>query len=417
MKLRIGIDARWITPEVSGIGRYTEQLIASLAEIDNENEYFVFFSNQSVLSSVASRQSPQEEMSLRGGRRPPRQSPQNFHTIHFPHNPFSLKSFFLLPRLIRKLKLDIFHSTNFMLPLLARRVKLVATIHDLIPLIHPEFTPKAKKTRFYPIYWLLMQLIARKADLIISDSEHSRRDVMATLRIAPEKVRRIYVGIEERMQPAPSKWILRSGYKKIVGIQEPYFLYVGRHDPYKNILGLVHAYAQFLNVIARPDSHVIARPAGPKQSPQPSAPIPQLVVTGAPDLRYPEAHDWCQRNKLLGQVVFTGHVTDEELLALYQHALAVVLVSRYEGFGLPVLEAMACGAPVLCSNAASLPEVAGDAALLVDPDSTDSIAAALHRLHTDETLRRDLIQKGRLQAKKFSWETCARATLQIYKTL
>lgn len=403
MSRRIGIDARWITPEVSGIGRYTERLIASLAQLDQENEYFLIFSDPNVMSRVASYDA---NVIARRAEGATKQSPQNFHTILFPHSPFSLKSFFLLPRLIRKLKLDIFHSTNFMLPLLSRRVKLVATIHDLIPLIHPEFTPKAKKTRFYPVYWLLMQMIARKADLIIADSEHSRRDVIAKLRIAPEKVRRIYVGIEERMQPAPSKWILRSGYKKIVGIQEPYFLYVGRHDPYKNILGLVHAYAQFLNVIARP--------AGPKQSPQPSVPIPQLVITGAPDPRYPEAHDWCQHNKLLGQVVFTGHVTDEELLALYQHALAVVLVSRYEGFGLPVLEAMACGAPVLCSNAASLPEVAGDAALLVDPDSTHAIAAALHRLATDEPLRRSLIQKGLAQARRFTWPICARETLQAY---
>ncbi len=378
MSKRFGIDARWITPEISGIGRYTERLIRTLAQLDSQNHYFLFFSDAVVQSQFHT-------------------LPSNFKSVALPYSPFSLKGMWVLRQKIKELQLDLFHSTNFMLPLLGPKIKYVATVHDLIPLIHPEFTPKAKKTRFYFVYSLLMKHIARKCDLILTDSDHSKQDVRQALKVPEPRVKRIYIGIDEKYKPKNSNAFpaaLTNQYQ----VKPPYFLYVGRHDPYKNILGMVQAYAQYLK--------------------EEKNPIP-LVVTGKRDPRYPEAYRYCEENNLLGKIIFTGYVSDVDLLDLYQHAHAVVLVSRYEGFGLPVLEAMACGVPVLCSQAASLPEVSGQAALTVSADSLQEIATAFSQLTPAASpLRQSLITKGFAQSKKFCWKTCAQETLHSYlKTL
>lgn len=381
MNRRFGIDARWITREVSGIGCYTERLIHALSEIDSENQYYLFFCDSGMQDRFAGNFDYSKH--------------SNFQPVLFPYKPFSLRGLFAINKEINKLKLDLFHSTNFMIPLFAGNVRLVATVHDLIPLLFPHFTPKAKKTRFYIIYKLLMKWIAKKADLVLADSEHSRKDIERGLHLNNDKVRRVYIGIEPNYQPKTEKEMPRSVREKYQ-IKKPYFLYVGRHDPYKNIDKLVQAYAAYLKDV----------PAGVN-----------LVITGKRDSRYPEAYQWAEKENLLGKVIFTGYVSNEDLLELYRHALAVVLVSRYEGFGLPVLEAMACGVPVLCSNAASLPEVAGEAAILVSPDSEHEIIDGLKNLSLDRSLREELIQKGFQQVKKFTWEACARETLEAYRSL
>jgi len=381
MKKRFGIDARWITQETSGIGHYTEKLIYSLSKVDTENHYFIFFSDKKLMA--------QFKASFDFETHP------NFKLVYVPYAPFSLIGLFALNRVIARYKLDLFHSTNFMIPLFASNVKLVATIHDLIPLIYPHYTPKAKKTRLYPIYALLMKWIGRRADLILADSRHSQEDIIRALKIPEEKVKRVYIGVDEKFKPT-TKVSFPKKISEYYQIKPPYFLYVGRHDPYKNIEGLVRAYSEYLKEV--PDGA-------------------QLVITGKEDRRYPEAARWCKKNGLLGKVLFTNYIPDETLLSLYQHALAVVLVSKYEGFGLPVLEAMACGVPVLCSNVASLPEVAEDAAVKVQPKSIEPITKALIELHQNEKLRRECIRRGKIQAKKFSWQNCAIETWKAYENL
>jgi len=381
MSKRFGIDARWITRETSGIGHYTEKLIQSLSKVDTENQYFLFFSNKKILARFSE--------SFDFEKHP------NYKPVFVPYSPFSLIGLFAINRVIASYKLDLFHSTNFMIPLFASKVKLVATIHDLIPLIYPHYTPKAKKTRLYPLYALLMNWIGRRANLILADSRHSQEDIIRTLKIPEDKVKRVYIGVDEKYKPA-TKVTFSKKVSEQYQIKPPYFLYVGRHDPYKNIEGLVRAYSQYLKKV--PDGA-------------------QLVITGNLDPRYPEAARWCEKEGLMGKVVFTNHVSDEALLTLYQHALAVVLVSKYEGFGLPVLEAMACGVPVLCSNVASLPEVADEAVVKVSPKSIEHITQGLIELHQNEKLRQECIRRGKIQAKKFSWQNCAIETWKAYEIL
>lgn len=381
MNKRFGIDARWITREISGIGRYTERLIQSMTQIDSDNLYFLFFSDLEVQAQFS--------------KKFPYHLRSNVNPITVPYSPFSFKGMWAMRREIKRFKIELFHSTNFMIPLLGPKIKYVATVHDLIPLIHPEFTPKAKKTRYYFVYSALMKHIARKCDLILTDSEHSKQDVMNALRVAEKRVKRIYIGMEDRYKPKNSD-LFPETLTKEYEVKPPYFLYVGRHDPYKNILGMVQAYAEYLK--------------------NESSPIP-LVITGKLDPRYPEAYLYCQQNNLLDQITFTGYVSDQDLLKLYQHAHGVVLVSQYEGFGLPVLEAMACGVPVICSKAASLPEVAGEAALKVSADSQEEIARAFSRLTQENGLRQSMIAHGFDQVRKFSWEECAQETLNSYRSL
>ncbi len=378
MNKRFGIDARWITREISGIGRYTERLIHAMTQEDTENLYFIFFSDKEIQAQFS--------------KKFPYHLRSNVNPITVPYSPFSLKGMWAIRKEIKRFKIDLFHSTNFMIPLLGPKIKYVATVHDLIPLIHPEYTPKAKKTRFYWLYKTLMQHIVKKCALILTDSEHSKKDLVQTLSVPEERVQRIYISIDGKYKPKTTS-VFPEAIEKEMNVRPPYFLYVGRHDPYKNILGLVQAYADTL-----------------KEEPNP---IP-LVVTGKLDARYPEAYQFCEQNKLLEKVVFTGYVSDSNLLALYQYAHALILVSKYEGFGLPVLEAMASGTPVICSKSASLPEVAGEAAVLVEAESKQEIARALCLLIQNNDLREQLIEKGLSQVKKFSWKECGQATRQAY---
>jgi glycosyltransferase involved in cell wall biosynthesis len=173
----------------------------------------------------------------------------------------------------------------------------------------------------------------------------------------------------------------------------PEILYVGRFDPYKELVTLVEAFAQLRNAGLRA----------------------RLRVIGPPDDRYPEPHERARALGLDDVISWSGYLSDEELRAAYQRASVFVLPSSYEGFGLPVLEAMACGTPVVCSNATSLPEVAGDAALLVEPGRAEPLAEAIRRVLTDQTLAEDLRKRGLHQARAFTWKRAAQETVEVYR--
>ena len=285
----------------------------------------------------------------------------------------------------------MYHSTNFMVPLPAfprRRphaVKCICNIHDLIPLVHPEYTPKALKTRFFAVYRGLMHEIARRVDAVVTGSESARRDIVRMLGIPAGRVAVAADGVDERHVPGGEKPSMRGGPKTI--------LYVGRSDPYKNLPGLVEVFARLVK-----EEGVEAR----------------LRIVGSPDARYPEAGEAARRLGVADRVDWSGYLDDAGLVKAYQEADVLALLSRYEGFGLPVLEAMACGTPVVCSNAASLPEVAGAAAWLVDPDDRAGAGAALKRVLTDAAMSDRLREAGLAQARKFSWRTTAEAVLRLY---
>lgn len=306
----------------------------------------------------------------------------------FPHGPFSPASQMLLPGLLAAGGFEVFHSTNFMMPLLpAGRTRVAVTIHDLIPLLFPDHAPRSKKTRLFPLYRALMRAIGRRADLIVTVSEATRRDVLRELRIAPARAHRV-VSIPEGVEPAyrPAPRAPRT---------EKRILYVGRRDPYKNLPLLVEALA-------------LVRARG----------IPaRLQVIGPPDARYPEAPQRAASLGLEGVIDWTGYVTPEALIDAYQQADVFCLPSRYEGFGLTVLEAMACGTPVVCSNSGSLPEVAGDAARLTAIDRPEPVADALAAVLMDDALAARLAARGLAQAARFSWDRTAQETLRAYASL
>ena len=369
---RIAIDARWVFRELSGIGRYTVELLRQLGEWGGAFRYLV-------LVRDAERRAFIERAAELAGR-------ENFAFAELPYGPFSARGQFAAARLLREQGVGAYHSTNFMVPLPAfprRRphaVKCLCNIHDLIPLAHPEFTPKALKTRFFPVYRALMHEIARRTDAVLTGSESAKRDIVRLLGIPEGRIAVAPDGVDGRYGPGGEKPSARGGPKTV--------LYVGRSDPYKNLPGLVEVFAR------------LVRGGGMDA---------RLRIVGSPDARYPEAG--------ADRVEWSGYLDDAGLVQAYQEADALALLSKYEGFGLPVLEAMACGTPVVCSNAASLPEVAGAAARIVAPDDVAGAAAALREILENPAEAARLRAAGLAQARRFSWRPAAEAVLRAYGEL
>jgi len=374
MVMRIGIDARWIFPQISGVGRVTEKLIQHLGEIDSENTYLLFFSDPGLMSQYAARWSKYS----------------NLRPILVPWSIFSPGNQILLPSFIRREGIDLFHSTNYMLPLFLRGPAVVSTIHDLIPIKFPHFTPRAKKTRFNWLFRRLLIQCARRSDRVITVSHHTRDDLMRILGLPPEKISVVYNGIDSKYHPED-----RTGNPGSLP-PDPFILYVGRFDPYKNVVGLIRSFNRFSR--EREDN-------------------PRLVLAGHLDPRYPEAVEAAKELGLESRVSFLDGAAEDELIQLYNEARILILPSLYEGFGLPPLEAMACGTPVIVSDRGSLPEVVGDAGLIVDPEREENIAGAIKKLWDSEALRSEMREKGLRRAKDFSWDKTARETLKVYEGL
>jgi glycosyltransferase involved in cell wall biosynthesis len=266
-------------------------------------------------------------------------------------------------------------------------IRCVVTIHDLIPLMFPHYAPRARKTKFFRLFRRIMLETAMRADMILAPSASSRNDIIRHLKIPPGRhgrVQTIYEGVDSFFTPDGED---KPSSKTI--------LYVGRLDPYKNVVGLVEAFALVQRAI--PDA--------------------SLRIIGPRDERYPEASERIQELDLASKVRWDGYVEAGDLREAYRSARVFTLPSRYEGFGLPVLEAMACGTPVVCSNVSSLPEVAGQAALQVSPDDPVALADALKRVLTDSSLAADLRRKGLERADAFTWDQTARATQSAYEAI
>ncbi len=378
--MKIGIDARWIFPEITGIGTYTQELIRHIARIDSENAYVLYFDNQEVLERTF------EFAGL--------SDMTNVHTRMLNYGLFSAANQLRMPGALRKDGIDLFHSTNYMIPFPSfprrrsrRRIKCVVTIHDLIPMIFPDHAPRSRKSRFFPLYRRLMYEVGARSDAIITVSSSSKQDIIGHLRIpvsGRDKVISIPEGVSEMYSPGTRK-VVKNG--KCI-------LYVGRQDPYKNVAGLIEAFEKVIRN---------------------RIPEARLRIIGPRDPRYRDVDEMIESRQLGDAVRWTGYVDGEELIRAYREADVFVLPSRYEGFGLPVLEAMACGTPVICSNRSSLPEVAGDAAVLVDPDDIEGLTGAIVSVLTDSDRSDRLRVKGLQRAALYSWRRTAEETLEVYK--
>ena len=371
--MRIVIDARWIFREISGIGLYTQELIRGLADLRAPHDFTLLFQDEGVLERTAS---------VTGFRANPR-----FTAERLDCGLFAPRAQLAVPALLKRLRADVYHSTNWMMPLLScGATRRVVTVHDLIPLLFRDFAPRSKKERFFPVYRAMMRRVGRTADLIITVSDSTRRDVLQHLGVPAARQARV-VTIPEAADAAfrpPERPYVRT---------RPRILYVGRRDPYKNLTGLIEAFAK---VRARGVDAV-------------------LKVIGSDDPRYPDAPVRARELGVFEHIEWAGYVPDRDLPAHYQDADVFALVSKYEGFGLTVLEAMGCGTPVVCSNVSSLPEVVGDAALTVNPNDPDAIAGALTRVLTDAPFAIDLGRRGIVRAAQFSWQRTAELTLAAYE--
>lgn len=382
--MKIGIDARWIFRATSGIGVYTRELIRHLAEIDRQNQYVLFFSDEDLMKTIRG-----ETESFKA---------DNFSTFLLNFGLFSIKNQLAMPAIIQELDLDVFHSTNYMIPLPAfprnqpGRTACVINIHDLIPLIFPKATPRALKTRFLPLYRRLMKEVTARSNLIITGSKSSLNDIINFLHCRPERIVTIPDGVSPRFHPAKAD-ILPAQDPRLLR-RNKIVLWVGRQDPYKNLTGLIEAFSMLRKNYRGPL---------------------ELRLVGPADSRYPEASRRVVALGLADAVKWMGHVSESELVGEYQNANLFVLPSYYEGFGLPILEAFACGTPVVCSNKSSLPEICGPAALQVDPKDISGICDAMHRVLTDSQLAGDLAERGLQQAARFNWRETAKKTILAYE--
>ena len=364
--MRVAIDARKLHD--FGIDTYIRNLLRHLARIDDRNEY--------VLLCHA------PDLDIAGTLGP------NFRTVLEPSPNYSVREQFHVPLLLRRERPDVYHAPHYVLPP-AVSCSSVVTIHDCIHLMFPQYLP----SRLAYVYAKgSMWSASRKANKILTVSEASKRDILRFFDVPSEKVVVIHNAIDERfLAPAdPERMdMARQRYQ----LDHPFVLYVGNIKPHKNIGRLIDAFSR-------------ARRQCPDDL--------KLVIIGDEISKYPALRQSVHKHKLDKHVRFLGIQPMETLAAFYRLARVFVFPSLYEGFGLPPLEAMACGAPVVTSNVSSLPEVAGGAALLVDPYDADAIAHGIVQAVNDEALRADLIRRGRERARSFSWTQSVRMIHQIY---
>lgn len=366
VKMRIAIDARSILrKEKAGIGYYTINLINSLAEIDKENEY-ILYSRIKLLSL---------------GKKLPVLPGRNFSN--------KLDRFGLGPSKVLK-RADIFHTSAFdLMP--PKGARFVITVHDIIPRLFPQWHSRDAARRLRR--GLKMALTA--ADAVLADTECALRDLVKYYpNEVKGKARVVYPGVGEEfgVLPKESKHLYNSVFLKY-NIQSNYIIYIGTLEPRKNVVGLINAY------------NTLKRDYGIKQ---------KLVIVGMKGWMYDDIFKLTLGLGLSEDIIFTGYVPREELKAFYNFADLSVYPSFYEGAGLPVLEAFKCGCPVVTSNVSSMPEFAGDAAVLVDPNDVDSIAKGIYSVLSDKEFRDNLISKSVKRAALFSWERTARQALEIF---
>ena len=368
--MRIAIDARLVYYQRGGIGQYILHLIEELARLGLGEDYFV----------------------LRSRKEPAPLAPgfQDMPLWTPPHHRLEQVA---LPMELALLGIDLLHSPDFIPPFRGHFRRLI-TVHDLTFLYYPQFLTDASR-RYYNDQ---IARAVRVADHISADSTNTKADLVRLLNVPPEKISVVLLAHDPRYKPldATACAPVLERHK----LEPGFILFTGTLEPRKNVKGLLTAYRAMRE---RPSFGL--------------SEMPPLVLAGRRGWLYDEIFARIAALKLEGSVHFVENAPNEDLIALYNAAALFVLPSFYEGFGLPVLEAMACGTPVVCSERGSLPEVAGDAALFVNPDDLDGLASAMGRALEDQPLRAQMRSKGLAQAARFSWERTARETLGIYKQL
>ncbi|MCL5110761.1 MAG: glycosyltransferase family 4 protein [Chloroflexi bacterium] len=373
--MRIAIDYTPAVTQSAGIGRYTRSLVQALAEVDADNEYELFY-------AYSGRHKPdwpfgdhpnfvEKAVSISG-----RTLAILWHRIGLP-----------LPVNLVVGNVAVFHATDFVLPPVRRSAGIV-TVHDLSFILYPDHADSG-------LVSYLERAVppsVRRARLVLADSENTRNDISCLLDAPPEKVEVLYAGVDAKFRRVEDGGLLGT-VRQRYGLAWPFILSVGTIERRKNLIRLVQAYGRLR--AKRGD-------------------LPKLLIVGRRGWLYEDVFEAVADLGLEDDIVFPGFVADDDLPALYSLAEAFVYPSLYEGFGLPPLEAMACGAPVVAANTSSLPEVLGDAYLGVAPTDVEALTAALERVLSDGELREDLRRRGLARAGTYAWQNSARRLVELY---
>jgi glycosyltransferase involved in cell wall biosynthesis len=379
--LRIGVDYTSAINQRAGIGRYTRDLIKAVAEIDKENDYLLFYA--------------------RG-----RKARENGVEVSFPDNPnFHIKPValsertltiawhrFQVPLSVERLigQVDVFHSPDYTLPPLGRSNGIL-TVHDLSFLLYAECHEKSLRE-------FLERVVPRsvaRSSMVLADSINTMNDLVCLLDVEPQRVDVVYPGVGDRFKRITDEEDLNR-VKNKYNLHFPFILYVGTIEPRKNLGRLIQAYARLKT--RRELDH-------------------KLVIGGGKGWLFDDVFQRAADLRMVEDLIFPGYIPDEDLPALYSLADAFLFPSLYEGFGLPPLEAMACGTPVITSNVSSLPEIVEGAGIMINPLDIDELAQAIENLLDDSALQRELSQKGIERAKTFNWRATAEKLLGLYQRM
>lgn len=364
--MRIGIDARMLAYRRGGIASYIANLLRALSSIDDEIDYYVLYSRR-------------EQERRRFGA--------NFRPATLWTPPHHRLERWALGAEIWRMRLDLLHSPDFIPPAFGAR-RYVITVHDLNFLYYPQFlTPESRRYYAGQIEWAV-----RRADHVLADSEATRRDLIQLLGVPPDRVTTVHLAADPAFRRLPTAAVRPTLAR--YGLEPGYLLFVGTLEPRKNLPGLFAAYRILL------DRGVTDVP---------------LVVVGGRGWLCEQTFASVDKLGLTDRVRFLYDVPSADLPALYNGAVLLALPSFYEGFGLPALEAMACGTPVVASNRGSLPEVVGEAGVQVDPEDAEGIAEGLAAVLEDPVLRQRLVAMGQARAAEFSWQRTAKETLAVYR--
>jgi glycosyltransferase involved in cell wall biosynthesis len=376
--MKIGINALFMHYPTTGSGQYLTNLIKALAEVDNHNDYILL--GPQPTSHAENSPLPYQVYPVAGFAR----RTENIEKVFWEQ--------LTCPAAARAIKADLLHVPYFAPPLIPR-IPTVVTIQDIISLRLPAYRATGK----VQMYMNLVARAAHRASMVITISQHARQDIIDMLHIPSERIRVIYQAVGEEYQPVTNQEQIKAARMRY-GLGERYIFYIGGLDQRKNVPQLVRAFAHLQAQIG--DPHL------------------QLFISGNPDKQkgplFPDPRPVAADLGMSGQIIYR-FVEEEDKPAIYSGASLFVFPSIYEGFGLPPLEAMACGTPVVCSNRTSLPEVVGDAAITVDPDDTHALMDAIRRVLTDEALHTDLCARSLERAKQFSWHKTAQDTLAVYE--
>jgi glycosyltransferase involved in cell wall biosynthesis len=374
--MHIAIDYTPAIHQRAGIGRYTRGLVQALTRLDAENRYTLLALGQSGAHFVPT--ALPTNFSIRFAPISDRWATVLWYRLNLP-----------LPVELFSGRADLFHGPSFTLP--PSFAPSLLTVHDLSFLRYPQGAHPAL------LAWLTKAVprSLHRARHVLADSESTRADLIELMQVPPDQITVIGAGVDEHFKPVDEPETLarvRSHYQ----LPDRFVLSISTLEPRKNFTGLIAAF-NLMAISSVPDLH--------------------LVIAGGKGWLYDDIFAAAEASPLRERIHFAGYVADEDLPALYSLAALFAFPSHYEGFGIPVLEAMACGTPVVCADNSSLPEIAGDAALLVEATDTEALADAMHQLSIDTSVREELIRRGYEQAGRFTWEQAARRLVKVYHNM